>query len=41
MIIECTAYFKYLADSIADDNLSVFVINFKLSIRKEMHTQHQ
>lgn len=35
MIIECTAYFKYSADSMADNNLQVFIINFKLSIRKK------
>lgn len=40
MIIECNVYFKYAADSIADNNLQVLVINFKLSIGKEMHTQH-
>lgn len=41
MIIECTAYFKYSADSIVDNNLQVFIINFKLSIKKEMHAQHR
>lgn len=35
MIIECTAYFKYLADNIADNNLQVSVfINFKLLGKK-------